>query len=79
MTAIADADYREIAEMLRSRIMERTGGRVRDVSVEHVGGCFVVRGRSPSYFLKQLALEATRDLLDAGRFPLSLDIRVSQS
>jgi hypothetical protein len=68
----------QMAESLRSRIVERTGGRVRDVRVECVGGQFVVRGRSPSYFLKQLALEATRDLLDAGQISLSLDIQVSQ-
>jgi hypothetical protein len=67
----------QMAESLKSRIVERTGGRVRDVRVECVGGRFVVRGRSPSYFIKQLALEATRDLLDAGELSLTLDIQVS--
>jgi len=68
----------QMAESLKSRIVERTGGRMRDVCVERVGGRFVVRGRSPSYFVKQLALEATRDLLFGGQFSFSLDIHVAQ-
>jgi hypothetical protein len=37
---------------------------VRDLRVEQDGDRLVIRGRVPTFHLKQLALEAARELLD---------------
>jgi hypothetical protein len=48
--------------MLEQQIVRRTWGRVRHLRVERVDGRIVVHGSAPSYYVKQLVLEAIRDL-----------------
>jgi len=47
---------------LEQQIVKRTWGRVRNLRVEQVDGRIVVHGSTPSYYIKQLVLEAIRDL-----------------
>ena len=47
---------------LEQRIVQRTWGRVRQLRVERVDGRIVVDGSTPSYYVKQLVLEAIREL-----------------
>ena len=65
---------------LESSIAKRTGGRVRDLRVETVDGRVIVRGRSRSHYVKQLALAAVRESFEASEFQfdrIELDIEVS--
>lgn len=49
---------------LECSIARRTGGRVRDLRVEISDGRVLVRGRSPSYHVKQLALAAVLEAFE---------------
>lgn len=46
---------------LEGSIDKRTGGRVRKLRVETIGGRLIVSGRSDSHYVKQLALAAVRE------------------
>jgi hypothetical protein len=63
--------------ILQQRIVLRTCDRVRQLRVERVDGRIVVHGSTPSYYVKQLVLEAIRE---AGTVepsePVRLNIRV---
>ena len=64
---------------LESVIARRTGGRVQNLRVETVDGRIIVRGRSNSHHVKQLALAAVREAFAASEFQLErieLDIEV---
>ena len=50
---------------LESVIARRTGGRVQNLRVETVDGRIIVRGRSNSHRVKQLALAAVREAFEA--------------
>jgi CheY-like chemotaxis protein len=50
---------------LECLITQRTGGRVRNLRVETVDGRVIVRGRSESHHVKQLALAAVLDAFEA--------------
>jgi hypothetical protein len=68
----ADADA---CSAIERRIRERTWGRMRHVHVELSGEQVVVHGQVPTYYLKQLALEAARESLGAAT-SLVIDIDV---
>src|SRR5262245_8415471 len=61
-------------------IEQRTGGRVHKLSVETVGDRLVVHGYSGSYYVRQLALAAVFETLEAMDFEkpeqVDLDIEV---
>ena len=65
-----------IAGVIERAIRERTWGRVRHLRVESRSELVVVHGSTPTYYLKQLALEAAREALAANR-PLFIDIDVT--
>jgi hypothetical protein len=65
----------EVERAIERRIHERTWGRVRNLQVELRDEQVVVHGSTPTYYLKQLALEAAREVLGANR-PLFIDIHV---
>ncbi len=48
---------------LERQVRARTGRRVRNLSVELNSGGVVLRGRTTTYYLKQLAQQGVRDLL----------------
>lgn len=61
-------------------IARRTGGRVQNLRVETVDGRVVVRGRSDSHHVKQLALAAVLEAFEASESQterVELDIEVS--
>jgi hypothetical protein len=67
------------AESLENQItrlvQSRTGGRIRGLSVVVVDRDVIISGRTPTYYLKQLATHAALDL--AGQFAtLTNDIAV---
>ena len=53
----------DLAWSLERMIRERTAGRVRQLSVATDSGKVNVRGLSPSYHVKQLAIQAVLDLV----------------
>lgn len=68
LSAIATSiDPREMIDRVEARIIRRTGGQVRDLYVELVGERIVLRGRSRTYHIKQLAQEAALD--ETGSWP----------
>ncbi len=48
---------------LQEHIRRRTGRRVRDLSIDLEAERVILRGRTPSYYVKQLAQQSVRDLL----------------
>jgi hypothetical protein len=62
---------------LEQQIVKRTWGRVRHLRVEQVDGRVVVHGSAPSYYVKQLILEAIRDSHPVALSgPVHMDIKV---
>ncbi len=64
---------------LEHQIAERTWGRVTDLAVRVAGGRVKVCGRAPSYYVKQLAIQACLASLQASSptpLPLQVDIEV---
>jgi len=58
---------RSVAEILHERVSTRTGRRVRDLAVEVAHGRVVLRGRTASFHVKQLAQHEARELLPDAR------------
>jgi hypothetical protein len=65
-----------LAEQVTATVRERTGGRLREAAVVVAEGVVTVRGVAPSFYLKQLALEATRAALRGFPFTFQLEIAV---
>ena len=65
-------------EPVAQNIRLRTGGQVRDVRVEVGPDTVTVRGLAPSFYLKQLALEAARASLRGSQLKLRLEITVHE-
>jgi hypothetical protein len=63
-----------LARAIERRIAERTWRRIRQLEVEVREGRIIVHGCTASYYVKQLALAAVRDVTDAA--PVELDIQV---
>lgn len=59
MTATAP----RLDEILVQRVIRLTGRRVRDLTVEVAGEEVVLRGRANSFYVKQLAQHAVREVL----------------
>ncbi len=66
----------ELEEDLERRIVQRTWGRIHRLQVERKGNQVIVRGFSPSYYVKQLALLAVQEMGQAGT--VQLDIQVGE-
>jgi CheY-like chemotaxis protein len=65
---------------LECSIARRTGGRVYDLRVETIDGRIIVRGRSDSHHVKQLALAAVLEAFEASQSQpggVELDIEVA--
>jgi hypothetical protein len=56
-----------IHEELERHVRQRTGGRIRELSIELGPEFVVLRGRASSYHLKQLAQHGIRELLPQAR------------
>lgn len=68
-TCTADDAALALERAVERRVRERTWNRVRDLGARVAGGRLVVCGRVATYYLKQLALEAARELLDPAAPP----------
>jgi len=67
----------ELGEDLERRIVQRTGGRIHQLQVERQGDQVIVRGYSPSYYIKQLALLAVQEM--AQPVSIQFDIQVGKA
>jgi hypothetical protein len=56
----------------------RTGGRIRNLQVAVAGNRVTIAGLAPSYYAKQLALQAARESLGQGA-RVALDIEVTSA
>jgi len=56
-----------LVEIVTQRVANRTGRRVRGLSVEIGSGCVILRGRAASYHVKQLAQQGVREALPNAR------------
>jgi len=63
-----------LIQLIESRIRTSTFGRIRDLKVEEIQGCVVVRGKVPSHHTKQLALHGALELLSGGRFSAEITV-----
>lgn len=61
-------------EALETRIHSRTGRRLRDLTIEFIAGRTRISALAPSYHVRQLAEQATLDLLPADQ--VELDVHV---
>jgi hypothetical protein len=66
-------------QTIRRRIVERTGGRVRNLQVEFHDGHLVIGGTTPTYYLKQLAIVAVLEAKLSGSGSCRFNIEVSGS
>ena len=64
----------EIERRIERQIVQRTLGRVHGLRVEVDGGCVAVYGCTPSYHVKQLALQAVLDSMQGAC--VELDVQV---
>ena len=64
----------ELERALEREIVQRTWGRIRQLRVELTEGRLSVRGYTSSYYAKQLALAAVREVYSSD--PVDLDIQV---
>jgi hypothetical protein len=62
---------------IQRQIMERTWGRIQALEVKVTDNLVVVRGRAPSYYVEQLALQGILDVIQsAGAMRIELNIQV---
>ena len=54
--------FQEIAEIARGVLRQSAYAELRDLSCDFSGGVLTLRGRVPTYYLKQLAQEAVADV-----------------
>jgi hypothetical protein len=67
----------DILTNMRSQIVKRTWGRVSQLHVERVHDRIVIHGFTPSYYVKQLVLQAALEALDGVLgVPVTLDIKI---
>ena len=60
------------------QVMQRTGGRIRALEVKVSHDLVIVRGRAPSYYVEQLALQGVLDLIESsGTMRIELNIQVA--
>ena len=66
----------DLVGRISAAVRERTGGRLRDARVVVDRDVVTVSGSAPSFYLKQLALEAARAVLGDFSCRLNLEITV---
>jgi hypothetical protein len=63
---------------IERQVVQRTWGRIQALEVKVSHNLVVIRGRAPSYYLEQLALQGVLDVTEsAGAMRIELNIRVS--
>ena len=71
----------DVNRLLERWIEQRTGGRVHNLCVETIGNRVIVHGHTGSYYVRQLALAAVFEALEAVEYEkpeqVELDIAVA--
>ena len=63
---------------IECQVMQRTWGRIQALEVKLSHNLVVVRGRAPSYYVEQLALQGVLDVTkSAGAMRIELNIQVA--
>ena len=62
---------------IERQILQRTWGRIQALEVKVSHNRVVVRGRAPSYYVEQLALQGVLDVIGSDAMRIELDIEVS--
>ena len=79
--SVSEPDPADVNGHLERWIEQRTTGRVHSLCVETIGGRVIVHGHTGSYYVRQLALAAVLEVLEASEAehpePVELDIEVS--
>jgi hypothetical protein len=57
------ASFPLLQSELERQVHDRTGRRVQDLTIELNPDRIILRGRSPSYYIKQLAQHGIREIL----------------
>ena len=63
-----------LMQLVESRVLQWTHGRIRDLEVREVQGMVVVRGNAPSYHTKQLALQGALELLSGDQMSAEITV-----
>ena len=63
-----------LIQQVETRVRESTHGRIKNLTVEDVKGCLVVRGQVPSHHTRQLALHGALELLSGDRFSAMITV-----
>jgi hypothetical protein len=70
----------ELAKRIERQILLGTWGRIHNLRVEVNRSRLIVRGRTPSYYVKQLVLQSVFDVLGPTHsIPIEFDIQVGAS
>ena len=63
-----------LVEVVRQRVMNRTGSRVRGLEVEVGGGFVVLRGKTVSFHVKQLAQTGAREVMPDAQLKNAIEV-----
>ena len=65
---------------IERQVIQRTWGRILALEVKVSHNLVVVRGRAPSYYIEQLALQGVLDVIgSAGAMRIELNVQVDSS
>jgi hypothetical protein len=59
-----ESRFKTFEQIIRHAIANRTRGRIRSLEVSVSDERIIIRGRAPSFYLKQLALRGVLDVMD---------------
>ncbi len=63
-----------LMQLVESRVLKLTHGRIRDLEVREIQGMVVVRGNAPSHHTKQLALQGALELLSGEQMSAEITV-----
>ncbi len=68
----------DLVDLIRSCIVRRTNGAIRNLDVSLVNGAILISGRTSRFYVKQLATSAVFDEMPIGFLELQNGIEVGQ-
>ena len=76
--ALSAERQQALGRAIERQVMQRTWGRIQALDVKVSHDLVIVRGRAPSYYVKQLALQGVLDVTEpAGETRIELNIQVA--
>lgn len=73
------SDSPQLRRKVEQNVLDRTGRRVRGLSVEFLPEQVILHGRASTYYVKQLAQQAVRDLLPQARLENAIVVEESRN